>query len=78
MIIEIVSPGNSRHEMQRKFGIYEEFGVQEYWVVEPSEERVIVYTLEDGRFIGHQPKFKEQSISSRLFPELTIDLNEVF
>ena len=78
LVVEVVSPGNSRHEMQRKFEVYEEFGVREYWLVEPSEERVIIYTLQEGKFVGHQPKFKEQAISSHIFPGFIIDLEKVF
>ena len=33
IIIEILSPGNSRTEMKDKFELYQEAGVLEYWVV---------------------------------------------
>ncbi|GAB2632597.1 hypothetical protein GCM10027035_28700 [Emticicia sediminis] len=31
LIVEILSPGNSRKEMKEKFEVYEENGVKEYW-----------------------------------------------
>ena len=43
LVIEILSPGNSRHEMKDKFDLYQEAGVQEYWLVQPQEEVVLVY-----------------------------------
>src|SRR5215217_1614082 len=33
LIVEILSPGNSRKEMDNKFELYEECGVREYWLV---------------------------------------------
>ena len=78
LVVEILSPGNSRHEMKRKYAIYEEYGVQEYWVVHPEEETVQIYTLEDGIFRGHQPVFKEDTISSHLFPDFCVDLKDIF
>ncbi|GAB4493032.1 MAG: Uma2 family endonuclease [Raineya sp.] len=37
LIVEILSPGNSKKEMKIKYALYEEAGVQEYWIVFPSE-----------------------------------------
>ena len=38
LIIEILSPGNSKHEMDIKFDLYQENGVLEYWIVNPMEK----------------------------------------
>ncbi len=35
LVIEILSPGNSKREMKDKYELYEQSGVQEYWVVFP-------------------------------------------
>ena len=37
LIVEILSPSNSRVELQNKFELYEEFGVREYWIIHPVE-----------------------------------------
>ena len=78
LVVEILSPGNSRREMRHKYEIYEEYGVQEYWVVRPYEENVQIFSLVDGKFIGRQPVYKEQQLTSYIFPDFTIDLEEVF
>ncbi|WP_042344549.1 Uma2 family endonuclease, partial [Capnocytophaga canis] len=36
LIIEILSPGNSKKEMKNKFELYQESGVEEYWIVNPT------------------------------------------
>lgn len=35
LLVEILSPGNTDHDIVRKKDLYERFGVKEYWVVEP-------------------------------------------
>ena len=79
LIIEILSPGNSKKEMRDKFEVYEESGVREYWLVNPSDKTVLVYVLNDeGRYIGLQPLTEDQNAKAAIFPELEINLKEVF
>jgi Uma2 family endonuclease len=77
LIIEILSPGNSSKEMNEKFDLYEETGVKEYWLVEPAENAVWVYVLnEEGKYIGLKPT--TTILKSSIFPDLVIDLKEIF
>ncbi len=79
LIIEILSPGNSKKEMREKFEVYEESGVREYWMVDPQEKIVLIYVLnESGQYIGLQPLTDEQIASPSIFPELKVNLSEVF
>ena len=52
LVVEILSPGNSKKEMGIKFGLYEEAGVKEYWIVEPTEKAVFVYYLLNEKLVG--------------------------
>ncbi len=79
LVVEILSPGNSRQEMKEKFEVYEENGVREYWLVNPTDKNVIVYLLDEkGKFIGQKPFIEEDTLRSFIFPELEIELEEVF
>lgn len=79
LIIEILSPGNTRKEMREKYDVYEENGVKEYWLVEPQDKCVFVYILnEAGKYIGLQPVTDEDILTSTVFPDLQIDLSRVF
>jgi Uma2 family endonuclease len=79
LIVEILSPGNSRKEMKDKFELYEEAGVLEYWVVDPSRRSVLVYVLKAGQFIATgRPFFDDDILLSTIFKDLKIDLSEVF
>lgn len=78
LVIEILSPGNSKKEMKYKYDLYEEAGVEEYWIVDPVYKTVHVYLLENGKFIGQHPLIEEDRIVSRLFPEMDFELAGVF
>ena len=78
-VIEILSPGNSRMEMREKFRVYEEAGVREYWIVNPTERIVLQYVLnEAGQYSGLAPASEEDPLPTHIFPDLVIDLKEVF
>jgi Uma2 family endonuclease len=79
LIVEILSPGNSKKEMREKFQVYEEAGVREYWLVHPDDRVVFIYILnEKGVFTGLAPATEDEPMRSHIFPELEVDLKEVF
>ena len=78
LIIEILSPGNSKKEMGVKFDLYEENAVKEYWIVNPSENSIFIYTLQNKKFIGLKPCIEGGVIKSPLFPELNFEINKIF
>lgn len=78
LIVEILSPNNSKHDVHTKFNLYEESGVKEYWMVEPVERLVLVYTLQNNKYIGLKPFTEGEIIESILFPEMKIEASEVF
>lgn len=78
LVVEILSPGNSRHEMDTKFGLYEESGVTEYWIVEPAEKAIFVYSLQNGRYVGLRPFVEGMQVESPLFPQLEVNVADVF
>lgn len=78
LIIEILSPGNTEKEMNIKFDLYEEAGVLEYWMVSPEEKSVLMYVLQNGKYIGLKPFSESQILTSTVFSEIEIDLKKVF
>ncbi|MCX7638676.1 MAG: Uma2 family endonuclease [Cyclobacteriaceae bacterium] len=46
LIIEILSPGNARHDLEIKKELYERFGVTEYWVVNPDTREATGFFLQ--------------------------------
>ena len=50
VVIEILSPSNSRHDRVRKFNKYLRAGIREYWIVDPDDKVVMVSILDNGRY----------------------------
>ncbi len=66
-------------EMREKFRVYEEAGVREYWIVNPTGRNVLQYVLnEAGKYSGLAPATEEDQLRPYIFPDLVIDLKEVF
>ena len=81
LVVEILSPGNSKKEMKDKFELYQEAGVLEYWVIDPEHRVAHAYFLdmETHKFIGILPTLTDEDIlRSSLFEGLKIPLAEVF
>ena len=78
LMVEIVSQSNSKHDVKTKFELYQEAGVLEYWIIEPYDKILFVYTLIDGKYIGLQPQTEGDIIKSPLFPDIQITLDDVF
>jgi Uma2 family endonuclease len=76
--IEILSPGNTKIEMKDKFEIYQEAGVKEYWIFEPQDQFVIIYTLIKGIFVGSRPYTIGHNISSYILPDFCINVDQLF
>lgn len=49
--VEVISPSTARDDRGRKRLWYERFGVAEYWVFDPVDERIEVHTLEQGSYV---------------------------
>ena len=77
LIIEILSPGNSKKEMLNKYELYEEAGVREYWLVHPQDEYVIINVLENNQYRA-LPPFVDKEVTSVIFPDLSLQTEDIF
>lgn len=80
LIIEILSPSNQSHDLITKLGLYEKYGVKEYWIVSPKNKSIIIYSLDEN---GHYDIFENktiasESISSSVFADLKINMKDIF
>jgi len=79
MIIEIVSPNNSKHDVKTKFELYQSHGVKEYWIVFPYESTIYVYLLDENNMYKNTGVFaQDEKVKVNILDDLFIDLSEVF
>lgn len=78
LVVEILSSHTKKKDLQLKYDIYEEAGVQEYWIVLPNEEMVEQFILVNGKY-GRIGTFTiEDEISAQVLPGLKVQLSEIF
>ena len=77
-VIEIVSPGNTAHDTKTKFDLYEENGVQEYWIVYPGHKTITAFALENGQYRIAGEYIKAGPMPVATLPGLALEWAEIF
>ncbi len=76
-VVEVMSDSTASRDRGIKFDDYESHGIQEYWIIDPDEETIEQYLLQDGKFKLHL-KAGQGPIGSRAIKGFTIDIRAVF
>lgn len=87
-IAETLSPSTAKRDRTEKKDIYEQAGVEEYWIVSPQGSVEIFY-LEDGKYVLEEYYMfqddKEEAdynadteIALKAFPHIKMTLGEIF
>ncbi len=72
LVVEILSPSTSRRDRIEKLSLYAEYGVPEFWIVDPDARTFDFLSLRDAAYqvvVAHGDLYQ-----SPLFPEIHIDL----
>jgi Uma2 family endonuclease len=77
LVVEILSPGTRRRDLTVKRDLYAQFGVREYWVVDPEARTVSALSLTGDRY-EPVPPGDDGAIASHVLPGLTLAVNDIF
>jgi Uma2 family endonuclease len=79
LVVEVISKSSVKKDLHEKYSIYEQAGVKEYWVVQPQDRSLIIFTLTTaGQYQPSKPLTKGDIATSQVLPGLEIDLDELF
>lgn len=79
LIIEILSPSTAAKDLKEKFFLYEGVGVKEYWIVDPSNETLVVYILDkDGKYPRGAVYAGKDKVKVGIFEDFEIKMEDVF
>ena len=78
LAVEVISLGNRNRDRIEKRDLYEQYGVKEYWIIDPEAQTVEVLFLEGGRYRLLMRCTADQVASSRLLPGFETTANAVF
>jgi len=74
-IIEIVSPSTKSHDYIRKLNLYNQYGIKEYWIVNPLNETVLVFVIENDAFDAPTSYTFKDTIHSAVLEQFAFDFS---
>ena len=74
LVMEVVSEGDRRRDLQIKRREYARAGIPEYWVVDPQLRQVTVLKLDGQRYAVHGQFGCGQRAASHLLPGFEVDV----
>jgi len=80
LVVEIGSPATRKRDATVKRRLYERFGVEEYWVVDPELDTIDVYRSVEGRYERTSQLTLEQAdvLTTPLLAGLVLPLVKIF
>lgn len=78
LVVEVLSNSTARYDRVGKMGVYAEFGVCEYWILDTDAKVLEVFNLTQERPLLVSSLADEDLFYPNLFPELEISLKELW
>jgi Uma2 family endonuclease len=76
LVVEILSSSTAENDRDRKFKLYSQAGIPEYWIVDPEEHHVLQYGLRTEAYdlLGTE----SSEIVFKLLDDVRVDLTQVW
>ncbi len=78
LVVEILSPSTGQRDRELKRKIYANYGVKEYWLVDPETDSVQVLRFTDADFADCGTFRLGSSLTTPLLPGLELFVSDVF
>lgn len=78
LVLEVISETTRHKDMLKKLDLYLHSGVREYWIVNPFNKEVYVYSFEDKIIVDYRVYKESETAQSTFFCGLEISLRQVF
>ncbi|MDR3188565.1 MAG: Uma2 family endonuclease [Prevotellaceae bacterium] len=83
LVVEITSPSSQKKDWVKKYNLYEQAGVKEYWIVEPDAGTITVFILQGSGKYDDGMTYSVKEVPYHMVPVhtlsgLTIDVRELF
>ncbi|HPZ90658.1 MAG TPA: type II toxin-antitoxin system prevent-host-death family antitoxin [Bacillota bacterium] len=78
LVVEILSDSTRNKDMIDKLNAYMLSTVKEYWIIDPRQQAVIIYSFANHEIETLRVFEKGRSASSRAFAGLAVDVGELF
>ena len=80
LVVEILSETTRRTDEIIKRKLYEHFGVQEYWIIDPELETIKVYRIAGQGYqrVAELSREADDTLATPLLPDLRLPLSKIF
>ncbi|WP_162340728.1 Uma2 family endonuclease [Cyclobacterium salsum] len=78
LIVEILSPSNSKTELKHKFELYESHGVREYWIIHSETQDLLIYSLINEKYVPSILFTSGHVVESKVIKGFKLDLEAFF
>lgn len=80
LVIEVLSPSTRSKDMLKKLDLYKQCGVREYWIIDPQNVQILVYSLDKNDITNSKAyrKGADEYVQSDYFTGLQILLDDMF
>ena len=81
LAIEVLSPGSRKMDRDEKRRVYDRFGVQEYWIVDPDREAIHVHRRDADEALRHVADLTRaaaDTLTTPLLPGFACSLEVLF
>ena len=77
LLVEVISEGTWRRDRVDKKALYEQFGVAEYWIIDPDSQLIEVFALASGTYRQHARGVGTEKVGSKLLPGLKVSFAQL-
>ena len=80
LVIEIVSPGkeNRKRDVSVKRKLYGKYGIQEYWIVDPKNSRILTFRLRGETLEQIATLTSSDELTSPMLPDFRLRVDAIF
>lgn len=78
LVVEILSDNTRNKDMIDKLNSYCLSGVEEYWIVDPKQENILLYNFKDNEINSYITFVKGDVARSFIFDGLSVDIDSLF
>lgn len=78
LIVEVLSPSSYKRDKKEKFELYKQFGVSEYWIIDPYYKSIEIYNLENSNYKLQFEASESGIVSSKVLEGFSLEIEKIF
>lgn len=78
VVVEVISPGSIKRDRIEKKEVYEQFGIPEFWIVDPNNKAIEVYCLHENRYKVFAFAAENGNVQSSVLTGFELDVADIF